>query len=142
MGEQAPLLAMRGVEKSFGPTRALRGVSLEVRAGEVVALLGENGAGKSTLIKVLSGAHDADAGAMEYPAPLVSRWRRMREYLLLGYDLWRRLEDIQSSRSYVEAGKTQRDGEKIERLAGKDITTAMQHLGEGERSGVSAVLRN
>src|SRR6266446_4901939 len=57
-----PLLEMRGIEKSFPGVQALRGVDLELRAGEVLALLGENGAGKSTLIKILSGAHRPDAG--------------------------------------------------------------------------------
>ena len=60
-----PLLAMRGVEKSFPGVKALRGVSLKLHASEVLALLGENGAGKSTLMKVLGGAHAADAGAIE-----------------------------------------------------------------------------
>ena len=50
------------MRKSFGATRALRGVDLCVAPGEVMALVGENGAGKSTLMKVLSGAHAADEG--------------------------------------------------------------------------------
>jgi len=57
-------LEMRGVRKRFGATVALNGVDLAVAAGEVMALVGENGAGKSTLMKVLSGAHAADAGTM------------------------------------------------------------------------------
>jgi ribose transport system ATP-binding protein len=58
-------LRLHGIAKSFGATRALRGVSLEVAPGEVHALIGENGAGKSTLMKILSGAHAADAGTLE-----------------------------------------------------------------------------
>ena len=52
------------ISKSFGGTEALRGVSLHVDRGEIVALLGENGAGKSTLIKVLGGIHQADSGSV------------------------------------------------------------------------------
>ena len=55
-------LFFNSVSKSFGGTQALRGVSLHVERGEIVALLGENGAGKSTLIKTLGGIHKADSG--------------------------------------------------------------------------------
>jgi ribose transport system ATP-binding protein len=59
-----PLLEMQGIEKSFPGVRAVRRGELNLRSGEVHALLGENGAGKSTFIKVLAGAQRADAGTI------------------------------------------------------------------------------
>ncbi|MEU4235406.1 ATP-binding cassette domain-containing protein [Nonomuraea sp. NPDC026600] len=58
------LLSLRDISKRFGAVTALSSVSLEVREGEVLALVGDNGAGKSTLIKVMSGVGPADSGTI------------------------------------------------------------------------------
>ncbi len=58
------ILEMRHISKSFGAVTALVDVSIELRQGEVLALVGDNGAGKSTLIKILSGFHDPDGGTI------------------------------------------------------------------------------
>src|SRR4051812_15763199 len=75
-----PLLEARGIVKSFGRVRALRGASFTVNAGEVVALIGDNGAGKSTLIKTLSGVLHPDDGEIRFegqevtiPNPVAAR---------------------------------------------------------------------
>src|SRR5512134_531412 len=69
----AELLEVDGVSKSFGGVRALRDVSLTLRAGEVHALVGENGAGKSTLVKIVTGAHAPDAGRLAVAGVPVNR---------------------------------------------------------------------
>ena len=62
MQEVTPLLELRGVGKRFGVVQALADVTLPIRAGEILALVGENGAGKSTLTRIIEGVHQPDAG--------------------------------------------------------------------------------
>src|SRR6478735_5778418 len=68
-----PLLEMRKVRKRFGALEALRGVDLELYAGDVLALLGDNGAGKSTLMKILAGAIAPDEGEIFFKGEPVRR---------------------------------------------------------------------
>src|ERR1700681_904741 len=58
------ILEIRHISKTFGAVTALVDVSIKLRQGEVLALIGDNGAGKSTLIKILSGFHQPDAGTI------------------------------------------------------------------------------
>ena len=60
------LLSMQGIDKSFSGVRVLTAASLDIEAGEVMALVGQNGAGKSTLIKILTGAYRRDAGTIRF----------------------------------------------------------------------------
>ena len=61
----APILALRNINKSFGPIDVLQDISLDIYPGEVTCLLGDNGAGKSTLIKLLCGVHSPTSGSIE-----------------------------------------------------------------------------
>lgn len=65
-GEAEPLLELEGVALSYGPVRALAEVSLSIRAGEVVGLVGDNGAGKSSLVELIAGVHRPTAGTMRW----------------------------------------------------------------------------
>jgi D-xylose transport system ATP-binding protein len=63
---EPPVLELRGISKAFGSVQALTEVDLEVKRGEVMALVGDNGAGKSTLIKCVAGIHPADEGEIYF----------------------------------------------------------------------------
>lgn len=75
MGDPAEYaIRMQGIDKIFGAVRANRDASLEVRHGEIHALVGENGAGKSTLMKILGGLQKPDSGTMEVNGVNVTGW--------------------------------------------------------------------
>ena len=61
---QKDIVAMKNICKTFPGVKALDNASLQLREGEVMALIGENGAGKSTLVKILSGVYTKDSGTM------------------------------------------------------------------------------
>jgi branched-chain amino acid transport system permease protein len=70
----APMLSIRGLRKAFKGVRALDGVDLDIREGEIVGVIGPNGSGKSTLINVVSGHFRADAGSLEFRGHDIAAW--------------------------------------------------------------------
>ncbi|MFZ4649772.1 MAG: ABC transporter ATP-binding protein [Rubrivivax sp.] len=74
MNGDAPLLRLSNVESAYGPIKAIRGVSLQVRRGEIATVLGSNGAGKSTILKTISGIIDPRRGTIEFKGePIAAR---------------------------------------------------------------------
>jgi len=72
VSDAQPLLRIRGLTKAWPGVLALEGVDLDLRSGEILALIGENGAGKSTLLKIVAGAARADAGLVELAGRLLT----------------------------------------------------------------------
>ncbi|MEU5672267.1 ATP-binding cassette domain-containing protein, partial [Micromonospora sp. NPDC047753] len=91
------VLRLTDLVKTFPGVRALDGVQLEVRAGEVHCLLGQNGAGKSTLIKVLAGVHQPDSGLVEWrgePATFANPQAAMKAGIATIYQELDLVEDL------------------------------------------------
>jgi ribose transport system ATP-binding protein len=85
--DASELLRVRGVFKNFGGTEALADVGMILRAGEILALLGENGAGKSTLIKILAGVYTLDAGQVSFRGADVTHALRRLPIAFIHQDL-------------------------------------------------------
>ncbi len=124
----APLLAARGLVKRYGEREALRGVDVEARAGELVAVIGPNGAGKTTLLSILAGAQPASAGTIVLGAAGVG-WVPQTPALYSrltvaeNLELFARLERVPDARDAVRAMLEQADlreraGERVDRLSG------------------------
>jgi branched-chain amino acid transport system ATP-binding protein len=77
------MLEVRNLEAGYGGVQALFGLSLDVKAGEIVCLIGVNGAGKTTTLRVITGALPVSAGAVEFEGKPITR-RRMSEIVRLG----------------------------------------------------------
>ncbi|HTV74628.1 MAG TPA: sugar ABC transporter ATP-binding protein [Candidatus Acidoferrales bacterium] len=123
---------MRGIAKSFPGVRALAGVSFDVRAGEVHALVGENGAGKSTLMKILAGAQRADEGVIEIDGkPVEIDGPRAAEAAGIGmiYQEFNLVPDLGVVENIVLGHEPERRGVLDRAAAARDATAVLTELG-------------
>lgn len=148
-GSGAPLLETRSLSKSYGATRALDDVSLSVRAGESLALVGRNGAGKSTLVRLLTGLEGPDSGEILFsgvPAPSPSArdaWRSLVACvyqrstvipdLTVGENLF--INDQPRSRGVIRWGELRRASVELLEAWGLDVSpdTPAGELPVGQR---------
>lgn len=152
-----PVLAIKGVAKSFGAVEALREVDFEVNAGEVVALLGDNGAGKSTLVKIISGSIQPDAGQLLFEGqPVVIDSPATAKRLgietvyqdlsicpnmdvvanfFMGRELYRNVLGLKVLRERAMREETERTLREIGTQI-PSVSTTMQYLSGGQRQAV------
>ncbi len=121
MTETQPLLAVRGIAKTYGPVVALRSVDMTVEPGEVHALLGANGAGKSTLVKILSGVIAPDAGSIEVQGSPVAIARPAEARI-------RRLATVFQDPALIP-DLTVADNLRLTQVADADVTGWLERLG-------------
>jgi ABC-type sugar transport system ATPase subunit len=150
------LLRAARVSKSFPGTRALDGVSVEVRTGEIVAIVGQNGSGKSTLVKILAGVYEMDGGRVEVLGPegeMVDGSRASEALHFIHQDLGlvadlSAVENLALSRPLGAAGWAPRRGRlerrhaeaQIRRFGGNfDVTVPVARLSPPERTIVAIV---
>lgn len=128
----APVVRVSGVTKTFGATRALVDVHLEVAPGEVHALVGRNGAGKSTLVSILTGLQAPDKGTVEYggePAPSLGDRAAWRQRVACVYQSLTLVDDL----SVAENLFINRQSERGKRISWSQLRSrASGLLGEWE----------
>jgi len=143
---RSPVIAVAGLEKRYGKTRAVDGLSFEVAAGSVFGLLGPNGAGKSTTVEVLEGLRTADAGEVQVlgvdvianPEALKSRIGVSLQTAAL-YPKLTVIEVLDLFRSFYTRGRP--SDELIDLMdLGEKRTTRTQHLSGGQRQRLSVAL--
>jgi D-xylose transport system ATP-binding protein len=154
---KAPVLSISGLSKSFGAVEALREVDFEVRAGEVVALLGDNGAGKSTLVKIISGTIQPDAGRILFEgqevvidSPATAKTLGIETVyqdlsicpnmdvaanFFMGRELYRNILGLKVLRERAMRAETERSLNEIGTRI-PSVLTAMQYLSGGQRQAV------
>jgi ABC-2 type transport system ATP-binding protein len=130
--EGEPLLSVRDIAKSYGEREALRGVSFDARAGELVAVIGPNGAGKTTLLSIVAGAQRASAGSVSLASSRIGwgvGWVPQTPALYSrlsvaeNLELFARLERSADPQAAVammleQTGLQERASERVERLSG------------------------
>jgi len=129
------VLRLDGLVKTFPGVRALDGVGLEVRAGEVHCLLGQNGAGKSTLIKVLSGVYRPDAGTVEWlgdPVTFANPQAAMRAGIATIYQELDLVDDLSVAENIFLGHERRRFGFVQRRATGNGARDILRRLGHGE----------
>ncbi len=153
----APIVELRNIVKRFGSVEALSGVSLTVRKGEVLGLLGDNGAGKSTLVKTLAGVHDPDGGEILVKGRKVSPWTPLAARkagietvfqdralapqhsivtnIFMGREITNALGLIRVRAQVEEANRLMREIGFTSKVFNPDSTVG--HLSGGERQGVA-----
>jgi len=153
-----PLLTMRGIKKSFGKMRVLRGIDLDVDYGEIVALVGDNGAGKSTLIKIITGVHKPNAGEITYKGQPITL-HSVKESRELGIEtvyqeraladlqeMWRNIfagREITTFLGFMDVKAQRRETERLLRehmgftSSAISVNSPVKSLSGGEKQGVA-----
>ena len=139
---ETPLLQMSGIVKDFPGVRALDGVDLDVRAGEVHCLLGQNGAGKSTLIKVLAASYLPDAGTITFegtPTRLTTPMAAMRLGISTIYQELDLVADLSVAENIYLGHEVSRGGFSQRHRAHRTARELLTRLGHPEISPTRSV---